>query len=331
MGLAVAKALAKRGGWHIHLLDLNAERGEQAAKDVPNSTFHKTNVTDYDSLAGIFQKVFDTEGRLDFVFANAGIVERFSFYESHPEGKPPPPPDQTVIDINLKSVINTCWLAQHYFRQSKQSDDKNLVITASCGGLYPSPASPSYTAAKFGVVGLMRAIAQHYHDHDGIRVNAICPSTVRTNLLEAAAWDTWGADAVFVPIEKIASTVLMLIDGHDVDGKTAGNGKSLTNGPDGDKNKKLIGKAVELSGTNHYYRDQHEFCDANMKRSVQALCNYPFAIDANNIAELCSELKGTASDAHRNHMQFHDIDNAIKKGSSSNTNTISTCYTRRTS
>ena len=119
MGLAVAKALAARGGWNIHLLDLNEKSGKAAAEEVANSTFHQTNVTDYDSLATVFQKVFDAEGRLDFVFANAGIVERFSFYESHPTGKPPPPPDLTVVEINLKSVINTSWLAQHYFRQSQ--------------------------------------------------------------------------------------------------------------------------------------------------------------------------------------------------------------------
>ena len=263
MGLAVAKALAERGGWHIHLLDLSIDRGHEAQSQVNNSKFHAVNVTNYHQLAGVFQ--------LDFVFANAGIVERFSFYEPHPPGQPPPQPDLTVIDINLKSVINTAWLAQHYFRQSKHGDNKNLVMTASCGGLYPSPASPSYTASKFGVIGLMRAIADHYYKHDGIRVNAICPSTVRTNLLEAAAWDTWGADAVFVPIEKIASTVLMLIDGQDVDGKTPVDGEPLANGPDGDKNEKLNGKAVELSGTNHYYRDQHVFCDSAMERYVKLI------------------------------------------------------------
>ena len=151
MGLAVAKALSERGAWHLHLLDLNDERGKQAAKDVPKSTFHKVNISDYEAFATVFQKVFDTEGRLDFVFANAGIVERFNFYDAHPDGKPPPAPDQTVIDINLKAVINTSWLAQHYFRQSTQSENKNLVMTASVGGLYRCQVSPSYCAAKHGV------------------------------------------------------------------------------------------------------------------------------------------------------------------------------------
>jgi len=269
MGLAVAKALASRGGWTLHLLDLRPP-----IDDVENATFHKTNVMDYDSLATTFQKVFDADGRLDFVFANAGIVERFDFYEAHPASKPPPPPNQTVIDINLKAVINTSWLAQHYFRQSTVSTNKNLVMTASVGGLYRCQVSPSYCASKHGVVGLMRSIAPFYH-HDktiNARVNAICPGTVKTNLLDVAAWATFDDD-VFVPIEKITDTVLMLIDGYDVGG-TGVDGQPLhkaSNGADGtDGGEQLWGKAVELSGTRHYYRDQSAYCDDHMAKCMLA-------------------------------------------------------------
>lgn len=261
MGLAVAKALASRGGWRLHLLDLRPP-----LEEVENATFHKTNVLDYDSLATTFQKIFDTDGHLEFVFANAGIVERFNFYEPHPAGKPPPPPDQTVIDINLKSVINTSWLAQHYFRQSTKSDNKNLVMTASVGGLYRCQVSPSYCAAKHGVVGLMRSIAPGFYEQ-GVRVNAICPGTVKTNLLDATAWSTF-PDDVFVPIEKISETVLMLIDGYDVGGKPVEGSTDGVNGAGSNgtaKGQKLYGKAVELSGTNHYYRDQPAYCDAHMQ------------------------------------------------------------------
>lgn len=265
MGLAVAEALSTRGGWHLHLLDLNAERGEQAAQSVQGATFHKTNVLDYDSLASVFQRIYDMEGRLDFVFANAGIVERFNFYDTHPAGKPPPPPNQTVIDINLKSVINTTWLAQHYFRQSTISTNKNLVMTASVGGLYRCQVSPSYCASKHGVVGLMRSVAPHFFKHDNIRVNAICPGTVKTNLLDAAAWATF-SDDVFVPIEKIQDTVLMLIDGQDTGAKPA-NGETI-NGTG--KGEMLWGKAVELSGRNHYYRAQPAYCDLHMEMCMKA-------------------------------------------------------------
>ncbi|KAK5117996.1 hypothetical protein LTR62_004040 [Meristemomyces frigidus] len=264
MGLAVAQALSKRG-WSVHLLDLRPP-----LEPVENATFHQTNVTDYDSLATTFQTVFDTDRRLDFVFANAGIVERFDFYEAHPTGKPPPPPDQLVADINLKAVINTSWLAQHYFRQSSQSDNKNLVMTASVGALYRVQVSPSYCATKHGVLGLMRSIAPFYHQNKDInaRVNCICPGTVKTNLLDSAAWDTF-ADDVFVPIEKIVSTVLMLIDGHDIDGMGL-DGKPLANATKGDDKEKLWGKAVELSGRKHYYREQIAYCDDHMAKCMLA-------------------------------------------------------------
>lgn len=72
MGLEAAKALARRGGWHLHLLHLNAERGKQAASEVGNATFHKVNVLDYDSLANVVQEVYDTEGRLDFYLRQRG-------------------------------------------------------------------------------------------------------------------------------------------------------------------------------------------------------------------------------------------------------------------
>ena len=110
----------------------------------------------------------------------------------------------------------------------------------------------------------MRCIAPSFYKNDGVRVNAICPGTVKTNLLEPTAWSGF-SDDVFVPIEKIASTVLMLIDGFDVDGKSIGDGKPLG---DSTKGQVLNGKAVEISGTNHYYRDQVAFSDAQMEKTM---------------------------------------------------------------
>ena len=189
MGLAVATALAKRGGWDLHLLDMNVQSGEQAVKELGDvARFHKCNVTDYKDQAGVFDSVHKSTGRLDFVYANAGIVERFSFYEKH-EQSPPPEINQARIDVNLKGVVITSYLAQHYFRLSKESYGKGtqiLIMTSSCGGLYPSPFSPMYSAAKHGVVGLMRSIAKHYYVCDKIRVCCTNPGTIKTNLLDVS-------------------------------------------------------------------------------------------------------------------------------------------------
>jgi NAD(P)-dependent dehydrogenase (short-subunit alcohol dehydrogenase family) len=150
MGLAVATDIAKKGDWHLHLLDMNVERGKEAAKSLgPSTKFYKANVTDYASLASIFDNIFKSEGQIDFVFANAGIVERDNFYVEYPIDGPPPEPNQLSIDINLKAVVNTSYLAQHYFRRSPgKGQGTSLVMTASCGGLYPSPFCPMYSASK---------------------------------------------------------------------------------------------------------------------------------------------------------------------------------------
>jgi NAD(P)-dependent dehydrogenase (short-subunit alcohol dehydrogenase family) len=262
MGLAVAEALSARGDWSLHLIDVNEERGAAVEKSVKGAQFHKADITSYASLASVFEKVHKAENRLDFVFANAGIVERWNFYEEHSGEGPPPEPDQLSIDIDLKSVVSTTYLAQHYFRLSKesyQSGNQALVMTASCGGLYPSPFCPMYTAAKHGVVGLTRAVAKHFYFKDKIRVSCICPGTVRTNLLDAKGWSQF-PESYFTKVEKIVEVVLMLIDGgkmEDSKGVVKDKGQDWS-------------LAVEVNGPNHYFREQPEWCDTAMEEVMKA-------------------------------------------------------------
>lgn len=159
MGLAVAKALSAQV-WYVHLLDVNEERGLQAVDDLhPKATFHQTNVSVYHELATAFQAVFQRHRRLDFVFANAGVIERSNFYThafghardsgQDEEDDAPPAPDLRTLEVDLHGVVFSSSLAAHYFRRSPgQGHGTALVMTASCGGLYPSFYSPLYTAAK---------------------------------------------------------------------------------------------------------------------------------------------------------------------------------------
>jgi NAD(P)-dependent dehydrogenase (short-subunit alcohol dehydrogenase family) len=249
------------GGKDLHLLDVNEERGTAVASSLKGAHFHKTDVTSYASLSQVFENVHKSEGRLDFVFANAGIVERWNFYEEHTTS-PPPEPDQLSIDIDLKSVVSTTYLAQHYFRLSKpsyRSGNQSLVMTASCGGLYPSPFCPMYTAAKHGVIGLTRAVAKHFYFKDKIRTSCICPGTVRTNLLDAEGWSQF-PDSYFTPVSKIVEVVLTLVDGGNL---TDSKGKVVQKGQD-------WGLAAEINGVNHYFRDQPEWCDKAMEEVMKA-------------------------------------------------------------
>jgi hypothetical protein len=76
--------------------------------------FHKANVTINASLDSIFDNIFKSEGRTDYVLAHAGIVKRDDFNAKHPTDGQPPEPKQLSIDISLKAVVTTSYLAQHY-------------------------------------------------------------------------------------------------------------------------------------------------------------------------------------------------------------------------
>lgn len=150
MGLAVAQALSQRSDWEVHILDMNKDAGTKVAAEVPRVVFHETNVAQYGSLSAAVKSAFDSHGRLDFAFANAGVIERKNFYGTHADGVDVPPElDQTSIDVDLKGITATAYLALHYFRQSPhKGQGATMVLNSSCGGLYPSYYSPLYTAAK---------------------------------------------------------------------------------------------------------------------------------------------------------------------------------------
>ncbi|KAF4992719.1 hypothetical protein FDECE_13625 [Fusarium decemcellulare] len=130
MGLAVVKSLAATS-WTVHILDLNKSAGEAAMHENQELVFNHTDVNSYDSLSSTFDSIFKSEGRLDVVFANAGTLQMENFYEKA-NSLPPPEPRQLSIDINLKAVINTSYLARQYFLTPKNPcEDPVLVMTAS--------------------------------------------------------------------------------------------------------------------------------------------------------------------------------------------------------
>ncbi|PVH95801.1 NAD(P)-binding protein [Periconia macrospinosa] len=256
IGLAVAEALCSRTSedWDLHLVDLNEDAGKKAVSSLKNAHFHKTNVTHYESLIAAFEAAFTTSGRLDFVFANAGIVERDNFYENHDLSKPPPRPNQLSIDINLKAVVDTSYAALHYFRKSPKTDfSPVLVMTASCGGLYPSEFCPMYSASKAGVIHFNRSISYCYH-LAGIRTFATAPAAIRTNLMNEEEWKSFPQE-YFTPMETLIKGVLHIVDGGDLEDST---GKKYPA-------KEAFGLTVEICGKSFYFRDAVDHCDQQMR------------------------------------------------------------------
>lgn len=112
-------------------------------------------------------------GRLDIVVANAAVMNTAYAWEMTSEQW------QEVIDVNLTGVFNTTKVAIP--RMIEQGEGGSIIITSSVAGLYGQPFTASYTAAKHGVVGLARCLANELAEYS-IRVNTIHPTGVETDM-----------------------------------------------------------------------------------------------------------------------------------------------------
>lgn len=135
----------------------------------------QADVRDEPELAAALAAGLDEFGRLDIVVANAGIAPMLS----GPEGW------RDVIDVNLTGVHHTVEVAIPTLVE--QGDGGAIVLISSVAGLVGigggDRGSLGYTAAKHGIVGLMRAYANHLAPHS-IRVNSVHPTGVDTPMID---------------------------------------------------------------------------------------------------------------------------------------------------
>jgi SDR family mycofactocin-dependent oxidoreductase len=145
------------------------------------------DVRDRASLSAALQAGLDEFGRLDIVVANAGIAPM----QSGGDGW------RDVIDVNLTGVYHTIKVAIP--TMIKQGTGGSIVLISSAAGLAgigsADAGSIGYTAAKHGMVGLMRVYANLLARHN-IRVNSVHPSGVDTPMINNEFTRQWLADLV---------------------------------------------------------------------------------------------------------------------------------------
>lgn len=133
----------------------------------------KADVRDRCELKGVVERVESQLGPIGVVLANAGIFSVSEAVNLAPELW------SDVIDINLTGAWNT---VQACLPGMVARHRGSIVFTSSIGGLQGLRHCCHYVASKHGVIGLMRALANELGP-EGIRVNAVCPTNVDTQMI----------------------------------------------------------------------------------------------------------------------------------------------------
>ncbi|EOM76569.1 NAD(P)-dependent oxidoreductase [Rhodococcus rhodnii] len=135
------------------------------------------DVRDRDALAAAVDAAVAEWGGIDIVCATAGITS------SAPATAMSEEQWRTMLDVNLTGVWTTCAVtAPHLIARGGGS----MVLTSSIAGLRGLVGVAHYTAAKHGVVGLMRSLAAELAPH-GVRVNTVHPTNVDTPMIQNPA------------------------------------------------------------------------------------------------------------------------------------------------
>lgn len=209
IGRATAIAFAREGA-KVVIAARRVNEGEETVKQIVDAggeaIFVQTDVTQAREVQALVDRTLEQYGRLDAAFNNAGSGKGIRLIDLTEDDW------EQEIAVNLKSV----WLCLKYQIPAMLKSGKGAIVNmGSQGAILGVPNYTAYGAAKGGAVALTRAAAAEYAA-EGIRINAISPGAIETELWANAPAGMLEQVAAGIPMQRvgqpqdIAETVVWL-------------------------------------------------------------------------------------------------------------------------
>ena len=197
IGRATAIAFAKRGA-KVVVADWIEDKENSTMNLIKNTgsdaMFIKCDVSKSDDVSNMIAKAIARFGKIDYAFNNAGIEGVSANTHECTEAN-----FDKTISINLKGV----WLCiKHEIPHMLKNKKGAIVNCASVAGLNGFAGLPAYVASKHGIAGLTKTAALEYAK-EGIRVNAVCPGVIHTDMIDRLTGKDKEVEKQFTTMEPI--------------------------------------------------------------------------------------------------------------------------------
>jgi NAD(P)-dependent dehydrogenase (short-subunit alcohol dehydrogenase family) len=201
LGEATVRCFVAEGA-RVVIADVQQERGRALAAELGDAAcFQPTDVSEEQAIAAAVDRATSGWGRLDCMFANAGVVGAIG---------PIDEASAEEYDATMAVLLRGVFLSmKHAARVMKPRRSGTILSTSSIAGLQGGLGPHVYAAAKAGLIGLTRNVAAELGRY-GIRVNCIAPGNIATPMV---------ADVLYGEPDQVGRATQTLAEGSPIEGR----------------------------------------------------------------------------------------------------------------